>query len=62
LDGNIFFEEHGIPILKIDLKSRLLAEALPVPLAVAIQMFRSLMACMVLPCRSPGQGPFHFVG
>ena len=29
--------------MNIDLNSRLLAEALPVPLAVAIQIFRSLI-------------------
>ncbi len=41
-EGNIFLEEQGIPILKMDLKRILLAEALPVPFAVAMLILRSL--------------------
>ena len=40
----MFFDEQGIPILKMALKRMLLAEALPVPFSVAIQMLRSLIA------------------
>jgi hypothetical protein len=38
----MFFEEQGMPILKIALKRMLFADALPVPFSVAIQMLRSL--------------------
>jgi hypothetical protein len=41
-DGNIFFEEHGMPILKIALKRMLFEEALPEPFSVAIEMLKSL--------------------
>lgn len=44
MDGNMFFEEQGIPILKIALKRILFAEALPEPFSVATQMLRSLIA------------------
>jgi len=42
-DGNIFFDEHGMPILKIALKRMLFEEALPDPFSVATQMFKSLI-------------------
>jgi hypothetical protein len=41
-DGNMFFPEQGMPILKMDLKRMLLAEALPLPFSVAMQMLTSL--------------------
>jgi hypothetical protein len=40
----MFFEEQGMPILKMDLKRRLFEEALPEPFSVAIQILRSLIA------------------
>jgi hypothetical protein len=43
LDGNIFFDEQGMPILKMALKSMLFEEALPEPFSVATQMFKSLI-------------------
>jgi hypothetical protein len=43
LDGNIFFEEQGIPILKIALNNMLFEEALPEPFSVAIEMLKSLI-------------------
>lgn len=43
-DGNMFFEEQGIPILKIALNTMLFAEALPVPFSVAMEMLRSLIS------------------
>jgi len=43
-DGNMFFAEQGMPILKIALKRILFEEALPEPFSVAIHMFRSLIA------------------
>jgi hypothetical protein len=42
LEGNMFFEEQGMPILKMALKRMLFAEALPVPFSVAMQTLRSL--------------------
>jgi len=42
-DGNMFLDEHGIPILKIALKRMLFEEALPEPFSVATQMFKSLI-------------------
>jgi hypothetical protein len=42
-DGNIFFDEQGIPILKIALKRMLFDEALPDPFSVATQIFKSLI-------------------
>jgi len=42
-DGNMFFDEQGIPILKIALKIMLFAEALPVPFSVAMEILRSLI-------------------
>jgi hypothetical protein len=42
LDGNIFFDEQGMPILKIALNKMLFAEALPEPFSVAMEMLRSL--------------------
>jgi hypothetical protein len=42
-DGNMFFEEQGIPILKIALKRMLFEEALPEPFSVATQMLKSLI-------------------
>jgi hypothetical protein len=40
----MFFEEQGIPILKMALKRTVFAEALPVPFSVAILMLKSLIA------------------
>jgi hypothetical protein len=40
----MFFEEQGMPILKIALKRMLFAEALPEPFSVAMQILRSLIA------------------
>jgi hypothetical protein len=42
-DGNIFFDEHGMPILKSALNKILLEDALPEPFSVATQIFRSLI-------------------
>jgi hypothetical protein len=42
-DGNIFFDEQGMPILKIALNRMLFEEALPEPFSVATQMFKSLI-------------------
>src|SRR5918996_1615738 len=42
-DGNMFFDEQGMPILKIALKRMLFDEALPDPFSVATQMLRSLI-------------------
>src|SRR5262245_11982809 len=42
-DGNMFFDEQGMPILKIALKRMLLDDALPEPFSVATQMFTSLI-------------------
>jgi len=42
-DGDIFFEEQGMPILKIALKRMLFEDALPEPFSVATQMFKSLI-------------------
>jgi hypothetical protein len=42
-DGNMFFDEQGIPILKIALNRMLFEEALPDPFSVATHMFRSLI-------------------
>jgi hypothetical protein len=42
-DGNMFFDEHGMPILKIALKRMLFEEALPEPFSVATQIFKSLI-------------------
>jgi hypothetical protein len=39
----MFFDEQGMPILKIALKSMLFEEALPEPFSVATQMFKSLI-------------------
>jgi hypothetical protein len=39
----MFFEEQGMPILKIALKSMLFEDALPDPFSVATQMFKSLI-------------------
>jgi hypothetical protein len=44
LDGNMFFEEHGMPILKMDLNRTVFEEALPEPFSVAMQILRSLIA------------------
>jgi hypothetical protein len=44
LDGNIFFAEQGIPILKIALNKMLFEEALPEPFSVAIEMLKSLIS------------------
>ena len=44
MEGNIFFDEQGMPILKMDLKRTLFEEALPDPFSVATQMLRSLIA------------------
>jgi hypothetical protein len=46
LEGNMFFEEQGMPILKMALKRMLLAEALPVPFSVAMQILRSLITAV----------------
>jgi hypothetical protein len=43
LDGNIFFDEQGMPILKIALNRILFEEALPEPFSVATQILRSLI-------------------
>jgi hypothetical protein len=43
-DGNMFFEEQGMPILKMALKSTLFEDALPEPFSVATQMLRSLIS------------------
>jgi len=40
----MFFDEQGMPILKIALKRILFDEALPEPFSVATQMLRSLIA------------------
>jgi hypothetical protein len=45
-DGNIFFDEHGMPILKIALNSMLFEDALPDPFSVATQMFKSLIVAV----------------
>jgi len=42
-EGNIFFDEQGMPILKIDLKRMLFDEALPEPFSVATEILRSLI-------------------
>ncbi len=42
-DGNIFFDEQGMPILKIALNRMLFDDALPEPFSVATQMFKSLI-------------------
>jgi hypothetical protein len=42
-DGNMFFDEQGIPILKIALNNILFDDALPDPFSVATQMFKSLI-------------------
>jgi len=39
----MFFEEQGMPILKMALKRMLFADALPEPFSVAMQIFRSLI-------------------
>ncbi|HEY4485549.1 MAG TPA: hypothetical protein VI702_04385, partial [Nitrospiria bacterium] len=39
----MFFEEQGMPILKMALKRMLFDEALPDPFSVATQIFRSLI-------------------
>jgi len=41
-EGNMFFDEQGMPILKIALNKILLDEALPEPFSVATQIFKSL--------------------
>jgi hypothetical protein len=43
LDGNMFFDEQGMPILKIALKRMLLEEALPDPFSVATEILKSLI-------------------
>jgi len=43
LDGNMFFDEQGMPILKIALNRILFEEALPEPFSVATQILRSLI-------------------
>jgi hypothetical protein len=43
LEGNMFFDEQGMPILKIALNKILLDEALPEPFSVATQILRSLI-------------------
>jgi hypothetical protein len=40
----MFFDEHGMPILKMALKRMLFDEALPEPFSVATQMLRSLIS------------------
>jgi len=40
----MFFDEQGMPILKIALKRTLFEEALPEPFSVATHMFKSLIA------------------
>jgi len=42
-DGNIFFDEQGIPILKMALKRMLFEEALPDPFSVATEILKSLI-------------------
>jgi hypothetical protein len=45
----MFFEEQGMPILKMDLKRRLFADALPVPFSVEMEMQRSLvLGCSIV--------------
>jgi hypothetical protein len=39
----MFFEEQGMPILKIALNNMLFEDALPDPFSVATQMFKSLI-------------------
>jgi hypothetical protein len=46
LDGNMFLDEQGIPILKIALNKILFDEALPDPFSVATQMFKSLIVAV----------------
>jgi hypothetical protein len=43
LEGNMFFDEQGMPILKIALNRILFEEALPEPFSVATQILRSLI-------------------
>jgi hypothetical protein len=42
-EGNIFFDEQGMPILNMALKRMLFDDALPEPFSVATQMFKSLI-------------------
>src|SRR5689334_5889724 len=42
-DGNIFFDEQGMPILKIALNKMLFDDALPEPFSVATQLFKALI-------------------
>jgi hypothetical protein len=44
LEGNMFFEAQGMPILKTALKRMLFEDALPDPFSVATQILRSLIA------------------